>query len=60
MVIIFFNIFLVKFFSSPRSIKLNLEILKIIKNEKLLKAKIERLKKENFLDEDELNLILKK
>ena len=42
------------------SIKLNLEILKIIKNEKLLNAKIERLKKENFLDENELNLILKK
>ena len=42
------------------SIELNLEILKIIKNEKLLNAKIERLKKDNLLKRKELNLILKK
>ena len=42
------------------SIELNLEILKIIKNEKLLNAKIERLKKDNLLKKEELNLILKK
>ena len=43
------------------AIELNLEILKILKNKKkLIEAKIERLKKEKFLKENELNLILKK
>ena len=42
------------------SIELNLEILKTINNKKLLNAKIERLKKENFLKKEEINLILKK
>ena len=31
------------------AIELNLEILKILKNKKLIEAKIERLKKEKFL-----------
>ena len=34
------------------SIELNLEILKTINNKKLLNAKIERLKKENFLKKE--------
>ena len=42
------------------SIELNFEILKIIKNRKLIEAKIERLKKEKFLNEVEVNSILKK
>ena len=42
------------------AIELNLEILKILKNKKLIEAKIERLKKEKFLKENELNSILKK
>ena len=42
------------------SIELNLEILKTINNKKLLNAKIERLKKENFLKKEEINSILKK
>ena len=42
------------------SIELNFEILKIIKNRKLIEAKIERLKKEKFLNEIEVNSILKK
>ena len=42
------------------SIELNFEILKIIKNRKLIEAKIKRLKKEKFLKEIEVNSILKK
>ena len=42
------------------SIELNLEILKTLGNKKLLEAKINRLKKEKFLNKEELNSILKK
>ncbi len=42
------------------SIKLNLEILKKINNKKLLNAKINKLKKENLLKNEEINFILEK
>ena len=42
------------------SIELKLEILKVMKNKKLLNVTIERLKKEKYLNENELNTILEK
>ena len=42
------------------SIELKLEILKVMKNKKLLNVAIERLKKEKYLNENELITILEK
>ena len=42
------------------SIELKLEILKVMKNKKLLNVTIERLKKEKYLNENELITILEK